>query len=181
MEVSCPPGAIRARFVRIPAEAAPFFCHPFRDSGVPLTLRALDGPQAGWFAAADFFHPPGAEPPKPVFTVTPASNRMGLRLHGPPLRLPERELVSEPVCPGTVQVTRDGQCIILGVDGQTIGGYPKVAQVISADLDRLGQLRPGDRVCFQRMELVEAEVAYHEKQAALRAWLVRLRTAEVFA
>ena len=46
------------------------------------------------------------------------------------------ELVSEAVCPGAIQVTRDGQCIILGVDGQTIGGYPKIATVISADLPR---------------------------------------------
>ena len=44
---------------------------------------------------------------------------------------------------GAVQVVNDGQCIVLGVDGQTIGGYPKVAHVIAADLDRLGQLRPG--------------------------------------
>ena len=78
---------------------------------------------------------------------------MGLRLLGEPLRVPPRELVSEPVCPGAVQVTRDGQCIVLGVDGQTIGGYPKVGQVIAADLDLLGQVRPGDRVWFERVEV----------------------------
>ena len=67
---------------------------------------------------------------------------MGLRLNGPLLPAPPGEMLSEPVCPGTVQVTREGQCIVLGVDGQTIGGYPKIAHVIDADLDLLGQLRP---------------------------------------
>jgi antagonist of KipI len=105
---------------------------------------------------------------------------MGVRLHGKPLGVPPRELVSEPVCPGSVQVSRDGQCIILGVDGQTIGGYPKVAQVISADLDALGQLRPSDRVRFRLVSLEEAEQLYRRRQAMLRQWLTRLRTAELF-
>src|SRR5207245_3761721 len=105
---------------------------------------------------------------------------MGLRLEAEPLTVPDRELVSEPVCPGTVQVTRDGQCIILGVDGQTIGGYPKIAQVITADLDKLAQLRPGDSVRFRRVSLEEAEAAYRHKQAELHEWHTRLQTAEVF-
>jgi allophanate hydrolase subunit 2 len=135
----------------------------------PQTLRYLDGPQAGWFAPDDLS--------RRSFTVTPASNRMGLRLNGPPLNLPPPELVSEPVCPGSVQVTGDGQCIILGVDGQTIGGYPKIAQVISADLDRVGQLRPGESVTFVRVTVDEAEAAYRERQALLGEWLTRLRVA----
>src|SRR5207247_8459313 len=114
----------------------------------PRLLRVLDGPQATWFDPATFY--------PQEFTITPASNRMGLRLHGEPLRLPEQELLSEAVCPGTVQVTRDGQCIVLGVDGQTIGGYPKIAQVIHADLDKLGQLRPGERIRFRLVHLAEA-------------------------
>jgi antagonist of KipI len=101
---------------------------------------------------------------------------MGLRLHGPALSVPARELVSEPVCPGSVQVTRDGQCIILGVDGQTIGGYPKIAQVITADLDKLGQLRPGECLRFAPVNLQEAERIYRQKQAELHEWLTRLRT-----
>jgi antagonist of KipI len=105
---------------------------------------------------------------------------MGLRLRGAPLTLPDRELVSEPVCPGTVQVTGDGQCIVLGVDGQTIGGYPKVAQVVTADLDKLGRLRPGEAVRFRRVGLDEAEGLYRHKQTRLREWLTRVRTAEVF-
>src|SRR5436309_7704836 len=100
---------------------------------------------------------------------------MGLRLVGRPLRRPERDLVSQPVCPGTVQVTRDGQCIILGVDGQTIGGYPKVAQVIRADLDKLGQLRPGERIRFEYVSLERAEELYRQRADLLHEWLVRLQ------
>jgi biotin-dependent carboxylase-like uncharacterized protein len=149
------------------------FQNDFAWNAEPYLLRVVDGPQADWFRAEEFY--------PHEFTVTPAGNRMGLRLHGQPLTLPARELVSEPVCPGSVQVTRDGQCIVLGVDGQTIGGYPKIAQVISADLDKLAQLRPGENVRFQRVPQETAEALYRAKQAELREWVTRLRTAEVFA
>jgi antagonist of KipI len=130
-------------------------------------LRILPGAHADWF-------PPGALLGG-AFEVTPASNRMGLRLAGDPLPVPAGEIVSEPVCPGTVQVTRDGQCIILGADGQTIGGYPKIAQVIAADLDRLGQLRPGSKVAFHPVRLDEAEELWRRRAARLGEWLTRLR------
>ncbi len=157
-ELHCQPSVTSTRFFLEPA-----WPHP------PGTLRALAGPQADWFPADVLYGP--------SFTVTPSSNRMGLRLQGTPLAVPPREMVSEPVCPGTVQVTRDGQCIVLGVDGQTIGGYPKIAQVISADLDVVGQLRPGERVVFQQVSLEEAEDLYRQKQAVLHEWVTRLRTA----
>jgi allophanate hydrolase subunit 2 len=63
------------------------------------------------------------------------------------------------------------------VDGPTIGGYPKLAQVIGADLDKLGQLRPGDTVTFQRVRLDEAERIYRDKMKDVRQWLLRLQTA----
>ncbi len=131
-------------------------------------LRMLPGAQSAWF---------GEHPLQ--FAVTSNLNRMGIRLRGEPFAVPARELVSEPVCPGSVQVTRDGQCIVLGVDGQTIGGYPKVAQVITADLDDLAQLRPDDALRFARVSLDEAEAAYRVYRSELDAWLTRLRTAEV--
>lgn len=150
----CHQGTIRGRGIDLPAsEDGP--------------LRVLPGGQADWF-------PPDALDDV-AFEVSPASNRMGLRLVGPALPVPAREMASEPVCPGTVQVTRDGQCIVLGVDGQTIGGYPKVAQVIATDLDRLGQLRPGARVRFAAVTLDEAEALWHQRAARLREWLARLR------
>jgi len=130
-ELSCLPGTIAARFVR------PHLIW----NQEPRTLRVVEGAQAAWFDPAAFY--------SQAFNITPASNRMGLRLRGEPLRQPERELLSEPVCPGTVQVTRDGQCIVRGVDGQTIGGYPKMSQVIQADLDKLWELRPGDGLRFR--------------------------------
>ncbi len=131
-------------------------------------LRYLPGAQADWFPADAL--------EARTLTVLPASNRMGLRLQGEPLPVTGREMVSEPVCPGTVQVTRDGQCIVLGVDGQTIGGYPKIGHVIAPDLDKLGQLRPGSSVRFRSISLEEAETLYQERQAALATWILRLRT-----
>lgn len=162
-ELACASSTMAARFVNVPFEP-----HPDNE----LQLRVLPGAQADWFPAESLLDR--------LFTVTPQSNRMGLRLDGPPLPVPKRELTSEPVYPGAVQVTRDGRCIILGVDGQTIGGYPKIAQVIGADLDRLGQLRPGDTIRFRSVSLEEAEAIYHLKQSELRRWLTRLRTAEIF-
>ncbi len=140
---------------------------PWNWNREPTVLRVLRGSQADWFSADELVGP--------GYQVEPASNRMGLRLRGQPLTQTPREIVSEPVCPGTVQVTRDGQCIILGVDGQTIGGYPKIAQVISADIDKLGQLRAGDKLTFRAVTLEEAEEIYCLKQAELREWLLRLQ------
>src|SRR5262249_13848520 len=67
------------------------------------------------------------------------------------------------------------QCIILGVDGQTIGGYPKNPHGISAGLDKVGQLRPGQRLRFLLVTLAEAEIAYREQQAELHEWVTRLQ------
>jgi antagonist of KipI len=156
-ELACEPSIISGRGVDIGDDVL---------DDEALTLRALPGPQADWFAAAEFFGP--------SFTVAPASNRMGLRLAGQPLTRKPGELVSEPVGPGAVQVVNDGQCIVLGVDGQTIGGYPKVAHVIAADLDRLGQLRPGQAVQFALVSMDEATAAYRERQTKLREWITRL-------
>ena len=91
------------------------------------------------------------------FKVSGQSNRMGIRLEGNALdvdNMPQQ--ISSALCPGTVQVPPNGQPIISFVEGQTIGGYPRIAHVISADLHRLGQLSPGARLDF---ELVEPSVA----------------------
>jgi antagonist of KipI len=178
-DLPCVPGSIHARFVHVRREwEAPRAAMAGGTGEGVATLRVLEGSQAGWFPGEDFHGSPDGV--APTFTVSPASDRMGLRLRGEPLALPDRELLSEPVCPGTVQVTRDGQCVILGVDGQTIGGYPRIAQVISADLDELGQLRPGEQVCFRRVSLGEAEALYRQRQEVLRGWVTRLLNAELF-
>ena len=130
-------------------------------------LRAIDGPQADWFPFAAFYGR--------IYTVSAASNRMGVRLEGDPLARQPREMVSEAVAPGAVQITNEGLPIVLGVDGQTIGGYPKIAHVIRADLDRIAQLRPGQSVRFERVSLEEAEIAARERQRKLRRWLTASR------
>jgi 5-oxoprolinase (ATP-hydrolysing) subunit C len=160
-ELLCPPSRLRSRFV---GPDCPFVLRPTSW----WVLRALPGQQANWLGTP-------AELYRPAFDVSSDSNRMGLRLRGVPLPLPDHDLVSEPVCPGSVQVTRDGQCIILGIDGQTIGGYPKIAQVIRADLDALGQMRPGDMVCFEKVDLAQARQAEQERQMALHEWIMRMR------
>ncbi len=160
--LACRPGVIGARFLR--GEPRPGIT-PDRSP-----LRVLAGGQAGWFSWQAFAGQ--------AYQVSADSNRMGLRLLGTQLTFEPREMVSEPVCPGTVQVTRDGQCIVLGVDGQTIGGYPRIAHVIRADLDRLGQLRPGETVLFQQVSLGEAERLYQEQRAELQRWLGWLRHAD---
>ncbi len=168
----CEPGSIRSRFLDLESEtrhspASILSRFVFTPRSAPHVVRVLEGPQAAWFQNDEFYGQ--------GWSVAPASNRMGLRLQAKPLTVPDRELVSEPVCPGTVQVTRDGQCIVLGVDGQTIGGYPKIAQVISADVDALGQLRPGDKLRFLPLSLGEAEAIFRNQQDELRNWILRLR------
>jgi antagonist of KipI len=157
--LACSSSAISGRFLSDSAIVSP-------PSSGPQVLHFLPGPQSSWFDLSTFV--------SQSFTITPASNRMGIRLQGSPLIRPQREMISEPVCSGTVQVTNDGQCIVLGVDGQTIGGYPKIAQIITADLDFLGQLRPGEAVRFELISLKQAEAAYRSRLAELRSWLVRI-------
>jgi antagonist of KipI len=148
-----------------------FVMEDFSGSEDPHLLRVVPGRQADWFEPDALY--------RQDYSVRPESNRMGLRLEGHALTFPGRELLSEPVCPGSVQVTRDGQCIVLGRDGQTIGGYPKIAQVISADLDKLAQLRPGTTIHFELVQHDVAELLYQDQMRELQNWLTRLRTAAV--
>ena len=106
------------------------------------------GPQAGLFddaGLAVFFSRP--------YRVGPASDRRGRRLTGVAVTHARAELPSQGVLPGAVQVPPDGRPIILGWDGPATGGYPVIAGVITADLPRLAQLRPGDAVRFMTIEL----------------------------
>lgn len=155
---------------RCDPRAVPFACLRTGDvEGVEI-LRVFDGPQRDWFTDDRFF--------TQIYTVAPASNRMGVRLTGDPLARRPGELASEAVAPGAVQVTNDGLPVVLGVDGQTIGGYPKIAHVIRADLDGLAQLRPGGRVRFGRVTPAEAEAVARARVATLNYWLARLRAAD---
>lgn len=95
------------------------------------------------------------------------SSRKALRLRGP--SLPVRaaaERISQPVAPGDIQVLPDGEPLLLGVEAQTVGGYPLLGRVIRADRDRLGQLRPGDPVRFMPVDLARADAAWASLQSS---------------
>ena len=95
------------------------------------------------------------------FTVTKLTDRMGMRLKGPMLENnKETNIRSEGLIKGVIQVPADGKPIIMLSDHGTIGGYPKIAVVISADYDRLTQLTPGSKIKFKLVELKEAENLY---------------------
>lgn len=88
-----------------------------------------------------------------AWEVKPDSDRMGLRLRGPAIERHTGHMLTEGAPLGAVQVPPDGQPIILFVEHQTTGGYPKIANVISADFHAVGQLRPRDRVCFEQVSI----------------------------
>tara|TARA_B110001452_G_scaffold192217_1_gene162276 strand:- start:530 stop:1516 length:987 start_codon:yes stop_codon:yes gene_type:complete len=92
------------------------------------------------------------------FSVTKLADRMGIRLSGHKLEnIISTNIKSEGLTKGVVQVPADGDPIIMLSDHGTIGGYPKIGVVISADLDRVGQLTPGSTVKFKEVSLEEAE------------------------
>jgi allophanate hydrolase subunit 2 len=169
MVLSCRPGRMGGRSVFAATSGSGQAPTAPGGRGEESLLRVLPGPQRDWFPDDSFFTRP--------FTVSPASNRMGVRLLGEPIPKRADELASEPVAPGAVQITNDGLPVVLGVDGQTIGGYPKVAHVVRADLDKLGQLRPGDVVRFTQVSEDEAIAASAEVRVSLRRWLTRLTVA----
>jgi KipI family sensor histidine kinase inhibitor len=110
-------------------------------------LRVTPGPQAHWFSDELY---------AAAYQVAEESNRMGIRLRGPAIPSPAGHMLTEGVPLGAIQVPPDGQPIILFVEHQTTGGYPKPANVISADFWRLGQLRPRDEVRFEPVTLDQA-------------------------
>jgi antagonist of KipI len=99
------------------------------------------------------------------FAVTADSDRMGARLDGPELtRTDPADLLSEAVAPGTLQVPPNGKPIVLLRDCQTIGGYPRIAHVITVDLPIAAQLWPGDAVRFHEVSLTEAQALLRERE-----------------
>ena len=144
---------------------APVWAMPAGVPGSACPIRMLPGPEYD-----DFDTDSQAALWEADWTVTPNSNRMGLRLNGPALRrAPERsaDLLSHGVVPGVIQVPPAGQPIALMADAQTTGGYPKIGVVIGADLWRLAQVPLGAPVRFVKVTLVEAASA----QAALDRYL----------
>jgi antagonist of KipI len=93
-----------------------------------------------------------------TFTISSQSNRMGYRLEGTKLELKEKaEMVSTPVTAGIIQVTHEGNPIILMADAQTTGGYPRIARVASTDIAKLAQMRPGMKIRFKKISEEESK------------------------
>jgi antagonist of KipI len=110
-----------------------------------------------------------------AFNVSPDSNRMGVRFDGPELKRENNvDLISEAVAPGTIQVPPSGKPILLLGDCQTIGGYPKIAHVISVDLGIAAQLRAGDRVRFSEVSLSDAHRLLLERERQFELFRVGL-------
>ena len=131
-----------------------------------IELRFLAGVQESWFSAearrrfrTEFYQ------------LTPSSDRQGARLSGAelPLTVP-REMVSQPAACGSVQVPPDGQPIILLAERQTIGGYPQIGHVISVDLPKLANARPGTSVRFHEVTWEEAQTLKRREEREFK-WL----------
>jgi antagonist of KipI len=109
------------------------------------------------------------------FTVSPDSDRMGVRFDSPELKREDNvELTSEAVAPGTTQVPPSGKPILLLGDCQTIGGYPKIANVITVDLGMAAQLRAGDHVRFCEVSLSDAHRLLLERERELERFRIGL-------
>lgn len=130
--------------------------------GGPWEIRVIPGPHADAFE-------PNALPrlSATACRVTPAVDRMGLRIATPALRIEAGEILTTPVTAGAIQVTPSGELIALLVDHPTTGGYPVIATAITADLPLLAQARPGDTVRFRPVDLSEAATA----RRRLMSWL----------
>jgi antagonist of KipI len=150
------PTEIPNRVVSVPEDFRPRF-------GSDVRLRALVGPQDDYFdSGLEVFF-------SSAFTITSKADRMGYRLEGPTIALKEgvpRSIISEPSLSGAVQIPPDGKPIILLVE-QTVGGYAKIATIITPDLDVVAQAKPGDTVHFDRVDLPEAYVLHRDYRSRL--------------
>jgi biotin-dependent carboxylase-like uncharacterized protein len=128
-------------------------------------LRVTPGPQSNWFSesAQQIFY-------ASTYRVAEESNRMGIRLEGAAIPMASSgEMISEGVALGAIQVPEGGQPIILFVEQQTTGGYPKIANIISADVHSLGQLRPRDEIRFERIDRETARSLLMEQEERMAA------------
>jgi 5-oxoprolinase (ATP-hydrolysing) subunit C len=143
----------------------------------PDRLRVMRGPNALYFTPRAF-----ETLYTSVYTVAPASDRMGLRLKGPPLEHAlEGELPPQATAAGSLQVPPDGQPILLMADRQTAGGYPRIATVIGADNAAAGRLAPGMSVRFEEVSREDAVRLLNEQQLWLASLASRLEPADAQA
>ncbi|MGI6345021.1 MAG: biotin-dependent carboxyltransferase family protein [Bacillota bacterium] len=153
-----------------------------------VRLRYVAGPETDHFSAEARLLFRQSE-----YLIAPASDRMGVRLTGPAVKPLTPDIISNAIAYGSIQVPRDGQPIIMGPDRQTTGGYPKIGTVVSADLSRLAQAKPGDTVSWEEVsvasaqQLAAASEAYAEQVRRVidgslrgREYRVRLGDAEYY-
>ncbi len=157
-----------------PAPAGSLLRFAGRLPGAGGALRVVRGPQDSHFSEGEWTRFLEVE-----WRVHPRSDRMGIRLDGPALRhRASADIVSDAVLPGVVQVPGDGRPLVLMRDCQTTGGYPKIACVIAADLDRLAQSRAGDALRLVEVSPETALAATRDYVAWLRALPARLVAAD---
>jgi len=133
------------------------------DLRLPPRFRVILGPQHDYFsdsAVATFF--------ESEFIVSADSDRIGMRLNGPPiLQSRGTTFTSDGTATGSIQVTGSGQLIVLLPDRQTTGGYPKIATIISADLPALGRLSIGAKIGFEPITMEAAQLLRRELSAVI--------------
>lgn len=131
-------------------------------------IGVTKGAQQDWFSPEIY-----AQLLASKYVVSEQSDRAGLRLKGEPVPSREKsQLLTDGLPLGAIQVPPDGQPIILFVDQQTSGGYPKIANVIAADMHRIGQLRPRDELRFAEVSIAEAIKTLHEQERWLKTIFV---------
>jgi len=167
LPVGVPSGITRAG-ARLPPDArvvAP------AGAGAARAIAVLPGPQSGVLSPAQWDTLLGRG-----LTVDARSDRTGFRLSGAGLdRVHRTDGRSEPACVGAVQLTPDGTLIVLMPDGPTVGGYPKIAVVATADLPRLAQLGAGERVSLRLVKQDEALAALRDQEALMHRISARRR------
>jgi len=124
------------------------------------TIRVVLANEFNWFDASSII----AFLTK-TYQISLKSDRMGCHLSGKPMvRKVKKELLSTAVTPGGIQVTGNGDLVILMADCQTTGGYPRIAQVADVDLPLCAQLKPGDEITFSEIARDEAEELYLKQE-----------------
>lgn len=143
-----------------------FLCKKYipniRDKSI---IRVIKGPEFTQFtdeSVQHFF--------QSYYEITETADRMGYRLFGKQLtRKVKRNMISDAVTFGTIQVPEDGQPIILMADRQTTGGYDRIANVISVDLPKLAQLAPRSQIRFQEVSLQKAQKLFLQQEKLIRS------------
>jgi biotin-dependent carboxylase-like uncharacterized protein len=134
------------------------------EPGFDRPIRVVLGPQDDFFSKAAIETLLSSP-----YAISPQADRMGFRLEGPKLEHTKGyNIVSDAIVAGSIQVPGSGQPIVLLVDAQTTGGYPKIGTVASADLPVLGRRRPGDPVRFEAVSQAEAEALRRDDEAQIR-------------